>query len=112
MTLTQGPIAYCHDDTNEWETVHTVKVPVFYQQVHGLLKGRIMDCITQASAAMQEGDKMIIVVSAHGDICTRNILINFNQDKESLGVEECYLVLKQLPTDVSFIFVNLLYFSG
>ncbi|MGP4118112.1 hypothetical protein ACS4N0_13445, partial [Levilactobacillus zymae] len=85
--------------------------PVFYQHVHSQLRDRVIDWVTQASAAMQKGDGMIIVMAAHEEIFHGIFLLKTAQDEEFLRVEELYLALKHLPTDVRILFINLVCFS-
>ena len=93
------------------QDVHTVNDPVFYQHVHSQLRDRVIDWVTQASAAMQKGDEMIIVMAAHEEIFHGIFLLKTAQDEEFLRVEELYLALKHLPTDVRILFINLVCFS-
>ena len=112
MTPARGPMVYGRDDLGRREIIHTVNDPAFYQHVHGQLKSRVINWVTQASSSMQNGDRMIIVVAAHGEIRTGNIFLKTHQDAEFLRVEELYLALKQLPANVRILFVNLACFSG
>ena len=63
MTPAQGLVVYGSKEMSKREIVHTVNDSVFYQHVHNQLKDRVIDWVTQASAVMQKGDSMIIVMT-------------------------------------------------
>ena len=98
MTPAQGLVVYGSKEMSKREIVHTVNDSVFYQHVHNQLKDRVIDWVTQASAVMQKGDSMVIVMAAHEEIFPGIFLLKTAQDEEFLHVENLYLALKHLPT--------------